>query len=131
MARRDSHVIPESGFHTCDTAGTCKAVLLPLLFLQSSHTHLLFLYIDVLKFDNSYSWMRSKAVFHSIKVLPPDTDLCSPHETTPIQTETTPTQTEATSTQADHSASEDGLRNTCTVGDKLETSLTTEARPNV
>ena len=27
---------------------------------------------DILKFDNSYSWTRSKEVFYSIKVLPPN-----------------------------------------------------------
>ena len=27
---------------------------------------------DVFKFDNSYSWTRSKEVFYSIQVLPPD-----------------------------------------------------------
>ena len=27
-----------------------------------------------MKFDNSYSWTRSKEVFFSVKVLPPDTD---------------------------------------------------------
>ena len=42
--------------------------------------------LDVLKFDNSYSWARSKEVFYSVKILPPDTDICSPHETTPPQT---------------------------------------------
>ena len=24
MKRSDSHVIPESGFHTCEAAGTCE-----------------------------------------------------------------------------------------------------------
>ena len=28
---------------------------------------------DVMKFDNSYSWTRSKEVFYSAKMLPPDT----------------------------------------------------------
>ena len=27
---------------------------------------------DVLKFDNSHSWTRSKEVYYSVKVLPPD-----------------------------------------------------------
>lgn len=27
---------------------------------------------DILKFDNSYSWARSKEVFYSVKLLPPD-----------------------------------------------------------
>ncbi len=29
---------------------------------------------DILKFDNSRSWARSKEVFYSVKVLPPDTN---------------------------------------------------------
>ena len=33
---------------------------------------LLIILTDVLKFDNSYSWTRSKVVFYSIKVAPPD-----------------------------------------------------------
>ena len=28
---------------------------------------------DVLKFDNSYSWTRSKEIFYSVKLLPPGT----------------------------------------------------------
>ena len=30
-----------------------------------------FFFTDVLKFDNSYSWARSKEVFYTVKVLPP------------------------------------------------------------
>ena len=30
-------------------------------------------YLDVFKFDNSYSFFRAKEVFYSIKILPPDT----------------------------------------------------------
>ena len=30
--------------------------------------------VDVLKFDNTYSWTRSKEVFFSIKVLPPNVE---------------------------------------------------------
>lgn len=30
---------------------------------------------DVLRFDNSYSWARSKKVFYIIEVLEPDTDM--------------------------------------------------------
>ena len=33
---------------------------------------------DVMKFDNSYSWTRSKEVFYSVKLLPPDTELSVP-----------------------------------------------------
>ena len=47
----------------------------------------------MLKFDNTYSWVHSKEVFYSVKVVPPVS------ETTPIQTEATPIQTEATPTQ--------------------------------
>ncbi len=38
---------------------------------------------DVVKFDNSYSWARSKEVFYSVKLLPPDEE---PHSlATPVQ----------------------------------------------
>ncbi|KAL5478140.1 hypothetical protein EMCRGX_G025029 [Ephydatia muelleri] len=55
MKRRNSHIVPESGVLLCSTAG-----------------------IYVMKFDNSYSWTRSKEVFYSIKLLPPDTELSVP-----------------------------------------------------
>ena len=34
-----------------------------------------------MKFDNSYSWTRSKEVFYSVKLLPPDTELNVPQAT--------------------------------------------------
>lgn len=36
-----------------------------MMDLPSSHA-------DVFKFDNSYSWTRSKEVFYSLKILPPN-----------------------------------------------------------
>ena len=56
--------------------------------LHSSSLHNLI--IDVLKFDNSYSLIRSKEVFYSVKVMPPESELS---ETTPLETEATPNQT--------------------------------------
>ncbi len=47
-------------------------------------------FADLLKFDNTYSWTRSKEVFYSVKVVPPETEL---PEITPSQTEATPIQT--------------------------------------
>ena len=38
---------------------------------------LLLLHVDVLKFDNSYSWTRSKEIFYSVKVLPPGDAECN------------------------------------------------------
>ena len=38
--------------------------------------------LDVLKFDNSYSWTRSKEVFYFVKILPPNSELS---EATPTQ----------------------------------------------
>ena len=70
---------------------------------------------DVLKFDNSYSLIRSKEVFYSVKVMPPDTDICSSQKTTPTQTEATPLNPE-------NSTSEDDLR---TNKPEQETGLTT------
>ena len=40
---------------------------------------------DVLRFDNTYSWTRSKEVFYTSELLPPDTILSEDHQTTPIQ----------------------------------------------
>ena len=50
-----------------------------------------FLTSDVLKFDNTFSWTRSKEVFYSVKVLPPESELSG---ATPNNTEATPTQTD-------------------------------------
>ena len=41
------------------------------------------LLLDLLKFENSYSWTRSKEIFYSVKVLPPESELS---EATPTQT---------------------------------------------
>ena len=60
----------------------------------------LILFIDVLKFDNSYSLIRSKEVFYSVKVMPPGSELS---ETTPLETETAPLEAEATPTQTEDS----------------------------
>ena len=38
---------------------------------------LILLHVDVLKFDNSYSWTRSKEIFYSVKVLPPGDAECN------------------------------------------------------
>ncbi|XP_064392024.1 SEC14-like protein 3 isoform X2 [Halichondria panicea] len=51
MRKADSHVVPEVGTYTCTAAGKY-----------------------VVKFDNSYSWTRSKEVYFSIQVLPPNTE---------------------------------------------------------
>ena len=42
----------------------------PLLVAQRYKKGLTFL-ADILKFDNSYSWARSKEIFYSVKLLPP------------------------------------------------------------
>ena len=44
--------------------------------------------IDVLKFDNSHGWIRSKEVFYLVTVIPPESDA------TPLETKATPTQSE-------------------------------------
>ena len=62
-----------------------------ILTLFTCSLSIIIIIIDVLKFDNSYSWTRSKEVFYSVKVTPPESEL---PETTPTQTEATPTQTE-------------------------------------
>jgi hypothetical protein len=52
LTRRKSHIIPESGAYICESPGEY-----------------------VLKFDNSFSWVRSKEVFYSVKVIPPESGL--------------------------------------------------------
>ena len=42
----------------------------PTHTLSHTHTHFYFA-ADILKFDNSYSWARSKEVFYTVKLLPP------------------------------------------------------------
>ena len=54
--------------------------------------------IDVFKFDNSYSWTRTKEVLYSIEVLPPDHN---------ITNEDTPTFTTAASDDDDDDEFED------------------------
>ena len=36
--------------------------------------------VDVLRFDNTYSWTRSKELFYTVRVLPPDTEICDQEE---------------------------------------------------
>jgi hypothetical protein len=50
--RKTSHLIPQNGILVCETEG-----------------------IYVLRFDNTYSWARTKEVKYSVTVLPPDTEL--------------------------------------------------------
>jgi hypothetical protein len=69
VQRTKSHIIPESGVHVCESPGDY-----------------------VLKFENSYSWTRSKEIFYSVKVLPPESELS---EATPLDAKATPTQTAA------------------------------------
>jgi hypothetical protein len=52
LTRGKSHIIPESGAYICESPGEY-----------------------VLKFDNSFSWVRSKEVFYSVKVIPPESGL--------------------------------------------------------
>ena len=34
----------------------------------------------MLRFDNTYSWTRTKELFYTVMVLPPDTELCERQE---------------------------------------------------
>ena len=90
VQRTKSHIIPESGVHVCESPGDCK-------FSRKSVLERKFLpvpplLLDVLKFENSYSWTRSKEIFYSVKVLPPESELS---EATPLDAKATPTQTAA------------------------------------
>ena len=72
MRKADSHVVPEVGTYTCTAAGKCKCLF---AFFGDYKLTLLFSFAaDVVKFDNSYSWTRSKEVYFSIQVLPPNTE---------------------------------------------------------
>ncbi|KAL5479687.1 hypothetical protein EMCRGX_G023244 [Ephydatia muelleri] len=51
VKRTNSHVVPERGVLQCSSPG-----------------------IYVMKFDNSYSWTRSKEVYYSVKMDPPDSE---------------------------------------------------------
>ena len=39
------------------------------------YTKSIIVVVDVLRFDNTYSWTRSKELFYTVRVLPPDTEL--------------------------------------------------------
>lgn len=63
--------------------------------------------LDILKFDNSYSWARSKEVFYSVKLLAP-TVMPHPHpQPLPVLHVEIQRQTEAESQQWTLSSSED------------------------
>lgn len=52
---------------------------------STSWTYLIILiYTDLLKFDNSYSWTKSKEVFYSVKVLRPETVQGDPATLLPV-----------------------------------------------
>ena len=82
MKRRNSHVIPESGFYICEVTGTCESQHMHIAISLTErvgsdhmHTHHSTIFLtDELKFDNTYNRKHSKELFYSVKVVPPDTD---------------------------------------------------------
>ena len=76
-----------------------------------------------MKFDNSYSWTRSKEVFYAMKVLPPDTELGDPNEATPTpQTTHSNSSSEGQSSELAGGTSSTGIT---TQEQEMRTGLTT------
>ena len=69
--RANSHIIPEAGIHECVLVGTCKSHDNHVIMHQNLPFCCPCIIKDVLKFDNSYSWARSKEVFYSVKLVVP------------------------------------------------------------
>lgn len=63
--RIDSHVNPVSGNFRCDKPGKCEQYIIIPSMLPVNIVY--YTIIDVLKFDNTYSWFHSKQVLYSVK----------------------------------------------------------------
>ena len=83
--RANSHIVPEAGMHECILVGTCKSHDSHVITNMYVHHNLSLLDIDVLKFDNSYSWARSKEVFYSVKLLAPTVEPHPPPRLPPAE----------------------------------------------
>ena len=70
LCRVDSHVFMEDGEIVCTQAATCKFYK---IFSFFSYFKILF-FVDVIEFDNSFSYLRSKTVHYSIHVEDPVVD---------------------------------------------------------
>ena len=100
VKRKESHIIPESGVHVCKCPGDCEwYIKIWQWFYFCLFSPLILDFLDVLKFDNTYSWTRSKEVLYSVKMLPPESD-----GTTPTDTEATPTPSVEQSSDIDNSS---------------------------
>ena len=79
--RANSHIIPEAGIHECTLVGTCKSCdnHVTIMHYLNNIYYMYMCTLDILKFDNSYSWSRSKEVFYSVKLLAPNVE---PHPQT-------------------------------------------------
>lgn len=83
--RYNSHLVPEDGSLTCSTPGICECLPPSLewgggsptsrrtpVSLTPTHPPLVSPPADVLRFDNTYSYLHAKKVSYSVEVLRPD-----------------------------------------------------------
>lgn len=71
--RYNSHMVPEDGSLTCSTPGICEWPLIPTpVVCPSALTSPTPGSADVLRFDNTYSYIHAKKVNYSVEVLLPD-----------------------------------------------------------
>lgn len=77
--RVQCHMVPENGSYTCDRLGTCKPChnmrLAASTFINQPFLHCFAAFVDILKFDNSYSWTKGKTLSYNVEVLAEDEDL--------------------------------------------------------
>jgi len=43
--------------------------------MMATYLEVLYVFVDIVKFDNSYSWLHGKKVWYNIDVTEPSTDL--------------------------------------------------------
>lgn len=66
--RVDCDVSPEEGEIDCDYTGVCKSSSTVFICLFFKLIDLLLLSADVVEFDNSFSYLRSKKIWYSITI---------------------------------------------------------------
>ena len=67
----ESHLVMEEGEITCESKGECKFCHVLNKEIIVNCAMCIFFYPDVVEFDNSFSFIKSKKVRYSIVVLPP------------------------------------------------------------
>lgn len=66
--RVDCHISNEEGQICCDHAGSCKHILTPSFSIPLLIKETLTQISDVVEFDNTFSYLRSKKIWYSIRV---------------------------------------------------------------